>query len=75
MCICLNCKYINVCKQYFFIEKNHKEENININAIFNPTYSIININFYTKSNKLFIEWDMLECLSFKEKPANWISYY
>ena len=48
MCICLNCNYINVCKQYFFIEKIHKELSINKNSYFNP------LNYkYTENNYVF----------------------
>ena len=40
MCICLNCKYINICKQYFLIEKTHNEPNINETPKFLPLQSI-----------------------------------
>jgi hypothetical protein len=75
MCICLNCNYINTCKQYFFIEKNHNELNTNKNPYFNPTQSIISINYNGNIDQLLIEWDLEECLSFKEKPGNWLVYY
>jgi hypothetical protein len=75
MCICLNCNYLNVCQQYFLIEKNHNEVNINSNPRFIPTQSIININlFLSKKNDIDLEWDIVECLSFKEKPGKWINY-
>jgi Hypothetical chloroplast protein Ycf34 len=73
MCICLNCNYISVCKQYLFIENNHNElNNINKNSIFQPNQSILNINIYGKNKSLLIEWDVIECLSFKENPGNWL---
>jgi hypothetical protein len=75
MCICLNCKYLNVCQQYFLIENYHKELNININPQFIPTQSIININlFLSKNSNIDLEWDIIECLSFKEKPGKWINH-
>lgn len=75
MCICLNCSYLNICKQYFFVEKNHKELNINKNAKFLPSQSIINIIMFQTQKTLEIEFDIIECLSFKEKPGKWIIYY
>ena len=60
MCICLNCKYINICKQYFLIEKTHNEPNI---------------NFLVKKKTLEVELDVVECLSFKEKPGNWLGFF
>jgi len=74
MCICLNCQYLNVCKQYNFIEKNHCEPNINKNPIFLPSQTIININFFYIDEFIQIEWDVVECLSFKEKPGKWVFF-
>jgi hypothetical protein len=75
MCVCLNCQYINFCLQYFFIEKNHSESNLNKNPTFLPLQSIIDINFLIIYDKLEIELDIVECLSFKEKPAKWNFFY
>nr|YP_010443844.1 Ycf34 [Vacuolaria virescens]UTE94731.1 Ycf34 [Vacuolaria virescens] len=74
MCICLNCKYINVCKHYNFVEKNHNELNITKTPAFFPYYSITTINFFNEPKELEIEWDVVECLSFKEKPGNWVFF-
>lgn len=71
MCICLNCEYLKICKQYNFIEKKHFEETITIEPFFVPTNSITIVNFHSSLNNVEIEWDMFECISFKEKPANW----
>lgn len=74
MCICLNCNYVIVCKSYFLVEKNHKETNLNSNDEFVPSQTITNINFLSTKKNLEIEWDIIECLSFKEKPAKWIYF-
>jgi hypothetical protein len=75
MCICLNCEYLNICIQYFFVEKKHNELNITKYPTFLPLQSIISINFFEKDQKLEIEWDVIDCLSFKEHPGKWISFY
>lgn len=72
MCICLNCDYLAICKQYHFIETKHSEEHINLQPSFTPLQTITKVNFYSVNNVIEIEWDIIECLSFKEKPANWI---
>nr|YP_010444021.1 Ycf34 [Chattonella marina]UTE94908.1 Ycf34 [Chattonella marina] len=74
MCICLNCQYINVCKQYNFIEKKHDESNINKNPPFLPSQSITRINILSINGQAEIEWDVIECLSFKEKPGKWLGF-
>ena len=75
MCICLNCNYINICKQYFLIEQSHNEPNINETAKFLPLQSITNINFVIQKKTLEVEFDVVECLSFKEKPGNWLQFF
>lgn len=74
MCICLNCYYINVCKQYFIIEENHEEKHINEKPNFLASQSITNINFFQNTKYFEIEYDIVECLSFKEKPSKWTYY-
>nr|YP_009391413.1 hypothetical protein [Platysiphonia delicata]ARW59557.1 hypothetical protein [Platysiphonia delicata] len=72
MCICVNCFHIENCKVYLFIEKRH----ININKVsrkieFNPTNTLINANIYKNLNNTSVDWDLVECLSFSEKPNVW----
>lgn len=74
MCICLNCNHINICKQYFFIEKSHSENHISKKPYFNPDQTIINFKYEYKDNKFLIEWDLEECISFKEKPGKWVYF-
>nr|YP_009332738.1 hypothetical chloroplast RF34 [Membranoptera weeksiae]YP_009332956.1 hypothetical chloroplast RF34 [Membranoptera tenuis]AHZ94750.1 hypothetical chloroplast RF34 [Membranoptera weeksiae]AKL79212.1 hypothetical chloroplast RF34 [Membranoptera tenuis] len=74
MCICVNCRHINECKTYIFIEKQHK--NINLkdkNIIFIPKNTLIQINIHKKINYTVIDWDLIECLSFVEKPGSWLN--
>jgi hypothetical protein len=74
MCICLNCDLINDCKQYFFIQKIHHEFIINYYPHFTPNQSLINVHYQIYNDKFFIEWDLEECLSFKEKPGKWMNF-
>lgn len=73
MCICLNCNYLQNCRTYYLIEEAHKESHLNENAEFFPQSPVISVNF-TLTNKINfgLEWDVNECISYQEKPANWI---
>ena len=71
MFICINCKHLNYCKTYHFIEKQHHLHDYNNNKQFNPNNTIIHINL-KKTQKLYIfDWDVVECLSFIEQPGIW----
>nr|YP_010444046.1 Ycf34 [Haramonas pauciplastida]UTE94933.1 Ycf34 [Haramonas pauciplastida] len=77
MCICLNCYYLSLCKQYHMIETNHFEDHITIEPRFFPIQTILKITIGLKrsnTSKIKTEWDVTECLSFRERPANWTNY-
>nr|YP_010951936.1 Ycf34 [Laurencia obtusa]WMP12875.1 Ycf34 [Laurencia obtusa] len=71
MCICINCRHTDKCSTYQFIEKQHNKLIINQNVSFNPINTIINVNVNKKNALAVIDWDLIECLSFVEKPGNW----
>jgi len=74
MCICVNCRHINKCKIYRFIEKQHNiKKTYNIyNYNFIPKEIIIEININKKKTNTVTDWDLVECSSFIEKPGSWI---
>nr|YP_009295353.1 hypothetical chloroplast RF34 [Dasya binghamiae]AOH77365.1 hypothetical chloroplast RF34 [Dasya binghamiae] len=72
MCICVNCRHMNQCQTYIFIEKQHKNINLKYKYInFMPIHTLIQINIQKKMNYTSIDWDLIECLSFVEKPGLW----
>nr|YP_009398425.1 hypothetical protein [Lophocladia kuetzingii]ARW67611.1 hypothetical protein [Lophocladia kuetzingii] len=74
MCICINCRHIHKCKMYAFIEEQHNNKNRPLQSIlFSPNFTIINVNINKKDNILSLDWDLIECLSFIEKPGYWIN--
>nr|YP_009326736.1 hypothetical chloroplast RF34 [Membranoptera platyphylla]AMJ16993.1 hypothetical chloroplast RF34 [Membranoptera platyphylla] len=77
MCICVNCRHIKKCKTYIFIETQHGNTNLkdkkNTNIIFIPKNTLIQINIQKKINYTIIDWDLIECLSFVEKPGSWLN--
>jgi len=73
MCICVNCRHINECKIYKFIEKQHNVKKKLINKInFLPPEILIEVNINKKLTDTIIDWDLIECSSFVEKPGSWI---
>nr|YP_009399278.1 hypothetical protein [Kapraunia schneideri]ARW68884.1 hypothetical protein [Kapraunia schneideri] len=72
MCICINCRHINNCKTYKFIEKQHQISNTQTdNIIFYPLDTIIAVNVNNYKKNITLDWDLKECSSFTEKPNNW----
>ena len=73
MCICINCKYIVSCDTYKSIEKQHGYvKSVNKNA-FIPQNTIIDVNLSNNKKYNEIDWDIVECLSFVEKPGYWLN--
>nr|YP_009397820.1 hypothetical protein [Sonderella linearis]ARW67006.1 hypothetical protein [Sonderella linearis] len=72
MCICINCRHIYNCKTYSLIAEQHYMRNESKkNYTFIPINTTIAININKKYQKIFLDWDLIECLSFTEKPGYW----
>nr|NP_053839.1 ORF34 [Porphyra purpurea]P51229.1 RecName: Full=Uncharacterized protein ycf34 [Porphyra purpurea]AAC08115.1 hypothetical chloroplast ORF 34 [Porphyra purpurea] len=71
MCICINCNHIAECSTYHLIESRHKQVHINENPSFMPEFPVIHVNISSNSRINQIDWDLVECLSFVEKPNSW----
>lgn len=71
MCICVNCRHMYKCTTYFFIQKQHKSLNyVSLHQEeFIPHDTIITIKI---NKKIKFDWDLVECLSFTEKPGQWL---
>nr|YP_009399684.1 hypothetical protein [Digenea simplex]ARW69503.1 hypothetical protein [Digenea simplex] len=72
MCICINCRHIHNCTTYYFIEKQHKQLLDLSMKSFTPNQTIINVNLHQNSDKISLDWDLIECLSFVEEPGYWL---
>ena len=71
MCICVNCRHASFCTTYKLIQKQHGKKDINKN-LFIPINTLIQININSKSEGAQFDWDLIECLSFIEKPGQWL---
>nr|QCI09136.1 hypothetical protein [Inkyuleea mariana] len=72
MCICINCRHANNCNTYYFIKQQHYNYRLKKNTNFIPINTLIKINIIHFMNESKFDWDLIECLSFVEKPGNWL---
>nr|WCH56294.1 hypothetical protein [Hypnea sp.] len=74
MCICINCQHISICTTYKIILKQHKQSIREKNSlIFTPDHTLIKVNISQRLYSIKIEWDLVECSSFAEKPGCWLA--
>lgn len=75
MCICINCRHIHNCQTYWFIEQQHLKYENSLKAKkngFTPINTLIKININKINNHTVVDWDLVECLSFVERPGHWL---
>ncbi len=73
MCICIDCKWVDRCKAYHSVERQHEAVHLNLNPDFEPKEPIIRINLITPSQaNTEIEWDVQACKSFSKDTGKWI---
>nr|QCI07462.1 hypothetical protein [Leiomenia cribrosa] len=73
MCICINCRHVNVCNTYELIKNQHNQKIKKIKKAFIPKNTLIKININQNNNHSEFDWDLTECLSFIEQPGAWLT--
>ena len=72
MCICINCKWVDRCKTYHDVERNHEVEHLNSYPDFNAKNQFIHVSLIEEKNGTFsTEWDVRSCESFHEEIGRW----
>ena len=73
MCICIDCKWVDRCKAYHTVEKQHGVEHLNLSPDFDPNEPIIHVILLEeeKGNTL-VEWDVQNCKSFCLDNGRWL---
>ncbi len=69
----MNCHWIDRCKTYHAVEKQHGVDHLNPNPDFqgnNPSIHII-VKDIKNSTSSSIEWDVRACQSFLEEEGKW----
>ena len=72
MCICINCKWVDRCKTYHDVERNHGVEHICDAPDFKAKKPSIKVSIVKDTNDDFkTDWDVQSCLSFEEEIGKW----
>ena len=73
MCICINCKWVDRCKTYHSVEKQHGVHHLTSSPDFQGGNPRIHVNVMDLKNGQYgIEWDVRGCGSFIEDNGKWI---
>ena len=72
MCICVDCQWVDRCKTYHAVEKQHGVKHLNLNPDFEPKDPIVHISLLDhKEGNIEIEWDVQNCKSFCIDKGRW----
>ena len=73
MCICVNCQWVDRCKTYHAVERQHGVEHISSNPDFQGNEPRIHVIVRDLPNKeVETEWDVQACGSFLEDAGKWL---
>ena len=73
MCICINCHWVDRCKAYHAVEKQHGASHLNANPDIQPKDPRIHISVLNLPQGVSqVEWDVRACDSFREENGRWL---
>ncbi len=73
MCICVNCRWVDRCKAYHSVEKQHGVKHLTLHPDFEPEEPIIHVSLIDKDQRSTeIEWDVQACKSFCLDNGRWL---
>ena len=73
MCICVNCSWVDRCKTYHYVEKQHGVNHLTNNPDFQGKNPKIHISMMDlPDNDIGIEWDVRDCGSYSEDQGKWL---
>ncbi len=73
MCICVNCRWVDRCKAYHSVEKQHGVKHLTLSPDFEPKEPIIHVSLIDKDQRSTeIEWDVQACKSFWLDNGRWL---
>ncbi len=73
MCICVNCHWVDRCKAYHTVERQHGAPHLNASPDIEPNDPRIHISVMDLANgESGIEWDVRQCNSFLEDHGRWL---
>tara|TARA_Y100001968_G_scaffold302488_1_gene315854 strand:+ start:1342 stop:1593 length:252 start_codon:yes stop_codon:yes gene_type:complete len=73
MCICVNCRWVDRCKTYHAVEKQHEAEHLSSSPDFQGHEPRIHVIVKDGQNTgIEVEWDVRACGSFIEDQGKWL---
>ena len=73
MCICVDCRWVDRCKAYHSVEKQHGVKHLNPHPDFEPKNPIIHVSLLKiEEGRTEIEWDVQACKSFCVDAGKWL---
>ena len=72
MCICVNCRWVDRCKAYHSVERQHGVRHLSKAPDLEPSEPRIHISVLdVPGSGLEVEWDVRSCGSFLEDFGRW----
>ena len=72
MCICVDCHWVDRCKAYHAVERQHGAPHLNPSPVFTPDQPRIHVQVLDLSGGgVGVEWDVRACTSFHREPGRW----
>ncbi len=73
MCICVNCHWVDRCKTYHAVERQHGANHLNNAPDIEPSDPRIHISVLDlEGGQTGVEWDVRACNSFKKDHGRWL---
>ncbi len=73
MCICINCHWVDRCKAYHAVERQHGAKHLTEDPDWEPQDPRIHISLISlPGGDSGVEWDVRDCDSFLEDNGRWI---
>ena len=73
MCICVNCRWVDRCKAYHAVERQHGVPHLNATPDFEPIDPFIHISVrHSPVGDSETEWDVRTCTSFLKDEGHWM---
>jgi hypothetical protein len=72
MCICVDCHWVDRCKAYHAVERQHGVPHLCDCPSFEPEQPSIHVQVMDlPGGSLGVEWDVRACASFQAEPGRW----
>ncbi|EKX39053.1 hypothetical protein GUITHDRAFT_76693 [Guillardia theta CCMP2712] len=74
MCICVNCKWVERCKAYHFVEEQHQQPHLTLVPDFTPRDGSPTIECelqHLVDRGITIEYDVVKCDDFVRDDGRW----